>query len=135
MSGCWRLCATSHGICSFRRLSLRLPTKTRHSPSDSTSNLAAVHGGAHDGPPRPSAHRSCARGRNWPGYQTATLARLVAQVWSVEVVEEFAESARERLKRLAVENVKIGDGSGGWAEHAPYDKVLVAAGAKESRLL
>ena len=69
------------------------------------------------------------------GYQTATLARLVAQVWSVEVVEEFAESARERLKRLAVENVKIGDGSGGWAEHAPYDKVLVAAGAKESRRL
>src|SRR5215216_3046659 len=67
------------------------------------------------------------------GYQTAILARLVAQVWSVEVVEEFAESARERLKRLAVENVKIrvGDGSRGWAEHAPYDKVLVAAGAKE----
>src|SRR5215216_3230912 len=54
------------------------------------------------------------------GYQTAILARLVAQVWSVEVVEEFAESARERLKRLAVENVKIrvGDGSRGWAEHA-----------------
>jgi protein-L-isoaspartate(D-aspartate) O-methyltransferase len=68
------------------------------------------------------------------GYQTAILARLVAQVWSVEVVEEFAESARERLNRLAVENVKIrvGDGSRGWAEHAPYDKVLVAAGAKEA---
>ena len=67
------------------------------------------------------------------GYQTAILARLVAQVWSVEVVEEFAESARERLKRLAIENVKIrvGDGSRGWPEHAPYDKVLVAAGANE----
>jgi protein-L-isoaspartate(D-aspartate) O-methyltransferase len=67
------------------------------------------------------------------GYQTAILARLVAKVWSVEVVEEFAESARERLKRLAVENVKIrvGDGSRGWPEHAPYDKVLVAAGANE----
>ena len=67
------------------------------------------------------------------GYQTAILPRLTAQVWSVEVVEEFAESARERLKRLAVENVKIrvGDGSRGWAEHAPYDKVLVAAGANE----
>ena len=67
------------------------------------------------------------------GYQTAILARLVAQVWSVEVVEEFAESAQERLKRLAIANVaiRIGDGSRGWAEHAPYDKILVAAGAKE----
>ena len=67
------------------------------------------------------------------GYQTAILARLVAEVWSVEVVEEFAESAQERLKRLAIENVaiRVGDGSRGWAEHAPYDKILVAAGAKE----
>src|SRR3954467_15247574 len=67
------------------------------------------------------------------GYQTAILARLVAQVWSVEVVEEFAESAQERLNHLDIENVKVrvGDGSRGWAEHAPYDKVLVAAAAKE----
>ena len=67
------------------------------------------------------------------GYQTAILARLVAEVWSVEVVEEFAESAQERLKRLAIENVaiRVGDGCRGWAEHAPYDKILVAAGAKE----
>jgi protein-L-isoaspartate(D-aspartate) O-methyltransferase len=71
-------------------------------------------------------------GTDW-GYQTAILARLVAQVWSVEVVEEFAESAQERLKRLAIENVaiRVGDGSRGWAEHAPYDKILVAAGAKQ----
>jgi protein-L-isoaspartate(D-aspartate) O-methyltransferase len=67
------------------------------------------------------------------GYQTAILARLVAEIWSVEVVEEFAESAQERLKRLAIANaaIRIGDGSRGWAEHAPYDKILVAAGAKE----
>ena len=67
------------------------------------------------------------------GYQTAILARLVAEVWSVEVVEEFAESAQERLKHLAIENVaiRVGDGSRGWAEHAPYDKILVAAGAKQ----
>jgi protein-L-isoaspartate(D-aspartate) O-methyltransferase len=84
--------------------------------------------------PRPSDDPKVSGSHAVPlGYQTAILARLVAQVWSVEVVEEFAESARERLKRLAVENVKIrvGDGSRGWAEHAPYDKVLVAAGAKE----
>jgi protein-L-isoaspartate(D-aspartate) O-methyltransferase len=71
-------------------------------------------------------------GTGW-GYQTAILARLVAQVWSVEVVEEFAESAQERLNHLDIENVKVrvGDGSRGWAEDAPYDKVLVAAAAKE----
>ena len=67
------------------------------------------------------------------GYQTAILARLVAQVWSVEIVEEFVESAQNRLKHVGVENVsiRVGDGSRGWAEHAPFDKILVAAAAKE----
>jgi protein-L-isoaspartate(D-aspartate) O-methyltransferase len=67
------------------------------------------------------------------GYQTAVLARLVAHVWSVEIVEEFVESAQKRLEHLGVENVsiRIGDGSRGWAEHAPYDKILVAAAAKD----
>src|SRR5829696_10274583 len=41
------------------------------------------------------------------GYQTAILARLVAQVWSVEIVEEFVESAQSRLKHVGVENVNI----------------------------
>src|SRR4051795_932165 len=41
------------------------------------------------------------------GYQTAILARLVAQVWSVEIVEEFVESAQNRLKHVGVENVSI----------------------------
>jgi protein-L-isoaspartate(D-aspartate) O-methyltransferase len=67
------------------------------------------------------------------GYQTAVLARLVAHVWSVEIVEEFVESAEKRLKHLGIENVsmRVGDGSRGWAEHGPYDKILVAAAAKE----
>jgi protein-L-isoaspartate(D-aspartate) O-methyltransferase len=67
------------------------------------------------------------------GYQTAILARLVAQVWSVEIVEEFVESAQNRLKHVGVENVstRVGDGSRGWAEHAPFDKIVVAAAAKE----
>jgi protein-L-isoaspartate(D-aspartate) O-methyltransferase len=66
------------------------------------------------------------------GYQTAILARLVAEVWTVEIVEEFVESAEKRLKHLGIENVsiRVGDGSRGWAEHAPYDKILVAAAAK-----
>ncbi|MFL5028692.1 MAG: protein-L-isoaspartate(D-aspartate) O-methyltransferase [Xanthobacteraceae bacterium] len=66
------------------------------------------------------------------GYQTALLARLTAQVWSVEVVEEFAIAARTRLKALGLANVtiRVGDGSRGWVEHAPYDKILVAAGSR-----
>jgi protein-L-isoaspartate(D-aspartate) O-methyltransferase len=64
-------------------------------------------------------------------YQTAVLARLVARVWSVEVVEEMALEAEARLARLEYPNVEIrlGDGSRGWVEHAPFDKLLVAAAA------
>jgi protein-L-isoaspartate(D-aspartate) O-methyltransferase len=67
------------------------------------------------------------------GYQTAILARLVGHVWTVEIVEEFVESAEKRLKHVGIENVslRVGDGSRGWADHAPYDKIIVAAGAKE----
>lgn len=67
------------------------------------------------------------------GYQTAVLARLAAHVWSVEIVEEFASSAESLLKLLGVENVtiRVGDGSRGWAEHAPYDKILVAAASSK----
>lgn len=67
------------------------------------------------------------------GYQTAILARLAAQVWSVEVVEEFAGIADARLLELGYRNVaiRIGDGSRGWAEAAPFDAILVCAAAKE----
>ena len=66
------------------------------------------------------------------GYQTAILARLARRVWSVEVVEELALEAEARLARLGYPNVEIrvGDGSRGWAEHAPFDKILVAASAE-----
>ena len=63
------------------------------------------------------------------GYQAAILAELAGQVYSVEIIEELAHSARRRLVDRGVENVRIrvGDGSLGWPEHAPFDKVLVAA--------
>ncbi len=63
------------------------------------------------------------------GYQTAILAELVGHVWSVEIVEELAEGAQQRLNELGYRNVdiRIGDGSRGWPEHAPYDKIIVAA--------
>jgi protein-L-isoaspartate(D-aspartate) O-methyltransferase len=51
----------------------------------------------------------------------------------VEIVEEFAAEAELRLRRLEYANVAIrtGDGSRGWAEHAPFDRILVAAAAEE----
>ncbi|HEX9809996.1 MAG TPA: protein-L-isoaspartate(D-aspartate) O-methyltransferase [Alphaproteobacteria bacterium] len=66
------------------------------------------------------------------GYQAAILAELVRQVWTVEIIEELANSAEERLRTLGCRNVemRIGDGSTGWAEHAPFDRIMVTAGAE-----
>jgi len=65
------------------------------------------------------------------GYQSAVLAQLVKQVYSMEVVEVLGEEARERLARLGYRNidVAIGDGYLGWPEHAPYDGIIVTAAA------
>lgn len=67
------------------------------------------------------------------GYQAAVLAELGALVWSVEIVEEFASVARERLALLDYDNVsvRVGDGSRGWADHAPFDRILVTAASRE----
>jgi protein-L-isoaspartate(D-aspartate) O-methyltransferase len=67
------------------------------------------------------------------GYQAAILSQLARQVWTVEVIEEFAREAETLLSRLGYENIgiHIGDGSRGWAEHAPYDKIMVTAAAVE----
>jgi len=67
------------------------------------------------------------------GYQAALLAQLGAEVWTVEIVEEFASEAAMRLLALGYTNVtlRVGDGSRGWAEHAPYDRILVTAASKE----
>jgi protein-L-isoaspartate(D-aspartate) O-methyltransferase len=63
------------------------------------------------------------------GWQTALLARLAAEVWSVERWDDIADAARANLERHGVESatVVVGDGSLGLPEHAPYDAVLVAA--------
>ena len=67
------------------------------------------------------------------GYQAAVLAELAARVWSVEIVEELAGEAQSRLRRLGASGVgiRIGDGSRGWAEHAPYDRIMVTAAADQ----
>lgn len=66
------------------------------------------------------------------GYQAAVMAELGAEVFSVEVVEEFAEAAESRFNALGHDvKVRVGDGARGWADHAPYDAVLVTAAAPE----
>jgi protein-L-isoaspartate(D-aspartate) O-methyltransferase len=66
------------------------------------------------------------------GYQAAVMTEMGAEVFSVEVVEEFSEAAKARFGALGYDvEVRVGDGSRGWAEHAPFDRVLVTAAAAE----
>ena len=64
------------------------------------------------------------------GWQAAVMSRLGARVWSVEIVEEFAEGARLRLASEDHDvEIRVGDGSRGWSDHAPFDRILVTAAA------
>jgi len=66
------------------------------------------------------------------GWQAAVMAELGADLFSVEIVEEFAQAARLRLASLDYDvEIKIGDGSRGWPEHALFDRILVTAAATE----
>jgi protein-L-isoaspartate(D-aspartate) O-methyltransferase len=64
------------------------------------------------------------------GYQTALLSRLVAQVFTVERVQELAERAQRALRAAEARNVSVllGDGTLGWVGYAPYHAILVTAG-------
>jgi protein-L-isoaspartate(D-aspartate) O-methyltransferase len=65
------------------------------------------------------------------GYQTAILAKLARRVFSLERVSKLAQQAIQRMRELGLENVKIQtfDGSVGWSEMAPFDRIIVTAGA------
>ena len=67
------------------------------------------------------------------GYQAAILSVLGAEVYSIEVVKELAEEARERLVRLGYAHIHVraGDGYAGWPEEAPFDRVIVTAAPEE----
>lgn len=67
------------------------------------------------------------------GYQAALLAELARQVSSVDVVEEFVEMAEARLHLLGYRDValRVGDGSRGWPDEAPFDKILVTAAGED----
>ncbi len=66
------------------------------------------------------------------GYHAAVLSELSAMVFSVEIVEELAIVAEQNLARLSYGNVhiRVGDGSRGWPEHGPFDKVVLTAGVE-----
>ena len=66
------------------------------------------------------------------GYQAAVLGELAREVYSVEVIPQLADRARQALSKLNYQNiaVKTGDGYQGWAEHAPYDAIIVTAAPK-----
>ncbi|MBE3119304.1 MAG: protein-L-isoaspartate(D-aspartate) O-methyltransferase [Acidobacteria bacterium] len=65
------------------------------------------------------------------GYQTAVLAEIVREVWTVEIVENLSLQAHSILDSLGYANIRyrVGDGSGGWPESAPFDAVMVTAAA------
>lgn len=65
------------------------------------------------------------------GFQTAFLAEFSKEVYTVELIPQLSQKAEERLQRLGYGNIKyrIGDGSSGWPENAPYDRIIVTAGA------
>lgn len=65
------------------------------------------------------------------GYQTAILAEICKEVYTIERIKSLSHKAEETLKRLEYRNIyfKVGDGTVGWDKHSPFDKILVTAGA------
>lgn len=63
------------------------------------------------------------------GYQTAILAELASEVYTIECIEELSLRSQEKLRKLEYDNIsyRVGDGSDGWAEEAPFDSIIVTA--------
>ncbi|OQA55884.1 MAG: Protein-L-isoaspartate O-methyltransferase [Candidatus Omnitrophica bacterium ADurb.Bin277] len=67
------------------------------------------------------------------GYQTAILAELASQVYTVEIIENLARTAKERLEDLGYNNIRfrVDNGRKGWPDEAPFDKIIVTAASDE----
>jgi protein-L-isoaspartate(D-aspartate) O-methyltransferase len=65
------------------------------------------------------------------GFQTAILAQFSRRIFTIERHRELGDAARLRLREMGYENIvfKVGDGSRGWPGHAPFDRIIVTAGA------
>ena len=66
------------------------------------------------------------------GYQAAVLAKIVREVYTIEIVTQLGDSAAARLKRLGYKNISVknADGYHGWTENAPFDAIMVTAAAE-----
>ena len=67
------------------------------------------------------------------GYQAAILSELVAEVYTIEIIEPLGREAATRFAKMGYRNIraKIGDGYQGWSEHAPFDSIMVTAAARD----
>jgi len=67
------------------------------------------------------------------GYQAAVLAEIVKEVYTVERLASLSERAKQRVRELGYENIffKVGDGTLGWPEESPFDRIIITAGAPE----
>jgi protein-L-isoaspartate(D-aspartate) O-methyltransferase len=67
------------------------------------------------------------------GYQTAILAELTRQVFTIEIIPQLAKQAQKTLKQLCYNTVsfRVGDGNNGWPEEAPFDAIIVSAAPRE----
>lgn len=67
------------------------------------------------------------------GYQTAVLAEIVPEVYSIERIQSLHQTARQRLRRMGYYSLRFlhGDGYAGWDDNAPYEAIIVTAGADE----
>ena len=67
------------------------------------------------------------------GYQAAVLSRLVAEVYTIEIIEPLAKRAEADLKRLGYHNISVlaGDGYKGWPDHAPFDAIIVTCAPEQ----
>ena len=82
---------------------------------------------------KPSAWKKALEIGTGSGYQAAVLAEIVNKVFTIEIVPELARESAARLVGMGYNNVtcKYGDGYQGWAEHAPFDIIVVTAAAEE----
>ena len=67
------------------------------------------------------------------GYQTAVLAEIACEIWTIEIVQSLGQKASDLLEGLGYTNLhcRIGDGGGGWPEEEPFDKIIVTAAPKQ----
>ena len=78
---------------------------------------------------RPDTHHVVLEIGTGSGYQAAVMAKLVHQVYTIEIVPELGRNAKAALKRLGYDNisVRVGDGYKGWPEEKPFDRIIVTA--------